>query len=180
MPVETRSKESKQVIKHIGCQRAREAAGISIARNLSRGSCAQSPTFPSDDPRPYLRCPDFTEAGQLGGPVDVVRSDVYQEKLILIPVDDFVGDGGKPFDFAAGQRAEKHAELNMLAMVLEELEQLGPPLVIRNVVGAEVNPSKVYPPVLRSRPAWLLGHLLNHLLGHSRWKVPGIEARQRG
>ena len=35
----------------------------------------------------------------------------------------------------------------MLAMVLEELEQLGPPLVIRNVVGAEVNPTVVRPPV---------------------------------
>ena len=143
MPVETRRKGFKQVIKYIGCQRAREAAGISMARNLSRGSCAQSPTFPSDDPRPDLGCPDFTEAGQLGGPVDVIRTDVYQKKLILIPMDDFISNGGESFDFAAGQRAEKHAELNMLAMVFEELKQLGPPLVIRNVVGAEVNPAIV-------------------------------------
>jgi hypothetical protein len=58
------------------------------------GSCTWSPTFPSDNPRPHLGCPDFTEARQLGGPVDVIGTDVHQQKLILIPVDDFVGDGG--------------------------------------------------------------------------------------
>ena len=62
-------------------------------------------------------------------------------------MDDFTGNGRKALEFTASQRAQKHAELNMLAMVLEELEQLGPPLVIRNVVGAEVNPTVVRPPV---------------------------------
>ena len=117
--------------------------GFPGARHLSRSITHRKPTIPSDNSGPDLRCPGFPEAGKLGGPVDVVASKIHQQQLILILMDDFTGNGRKALEFTASQRAQKHAELNMLAMVLEELEQLGPPLVVRDVVGAEVNPAVV-------------------------------------
>ena len=120
----------------------------------------QKPASTSDNPRPHLRCPDFPETGKLGGPVDVVRTEVYQKQLVLCLMDDFIGHGGEPFDLAAGQGAEKYTELDVLAMVLEQFEQLGPALVVGDVVGAEINAA-----VVRYRTT-----------GHGRW---GMSPRSR-
>jgi hypothetical protein len=53
-------------------------------------------------------------------------------------VDDLTAPGDEPGAFTNGQFAEEDAILNMLPVILQELEQTVPPLVLRNVVGAEV------------------------------------------
>jgi hypothetical protein len=72
------------------------------------------------------------------GPIETGRTELDDEKLIHLVVHDLTTPGDEPGAFANGQFAEKNAVLNMLAVILEQLEQTVPPLVLRDVVGAEV------------------------------------------
>lgn len=90
-----------------------------------------------------MGCPDFTNAGKLSSPVDVICPDIHNEKLILVLIDDFISDSRKVFHFTFGQRAQEYAVLNVFAMVFEMLEQFGPSLIIGYIVGAEINPAVV-------------------------------------
>jgi hypothetical protein len=72
------------------------------------------------------------------GPIEAGGAELDDQQLIRLVVDDFTTPGNEPGTFANGQFAEENAVLNMFPMILEELEQTIPPLVLRDIVGAEV------------------------------------------
>ena len=82
--------------------------------------------------------PVFSDAGELLGPVETGRTDIEEEELVFLFVEDGAAESLELDKFRLGQFAEKNAELNMLAMVLQGLEHTGPALVVGHVVGAEV------------------------------------------
>jgi hypothetical protein len=56
---------------------------------------------------------------------DVVRAEVHDEELVLVSVEDFLGGGVETGDFGAGEDAKEDGELDVLAVVHEEVEEFG-------------------------------------------------------
>ena len=82
--------------------------------------------------------PRFSHAVQFINPVKRWRTDIKDEKLIFISVQKSVGQRDQATLFFLGEFAEKDAELHMFTVILEEIEELVPSLVLRDIVGAKV------------------------------------------
>ena len=81
------------------------------------------------------------------GPVEPGRADIKHEELVFGFVEDGAGIAEEAGMFAPGQFAEEDAELDVFAVVFEQLEELVSPAVAffgrADVVGAEVEAAVV-------------------------------------
>ena len=91
-----------------------------------------------EDMGPDLRCPFFSDAMEVLGQIHCFVADIEDEQLVVVLVNDFAAEGNQSGAFGFVEFAQEDAELDMLAAVLECLEELGAALVIRHIVGAEV------------------------------------------
>lgn len=128
----------------------------------ARGQALRSPH--SDNPRTNLRRPDFPDAGKSLGPIDPIRAEVDDEKLVLIAVEDILRLAFEPGDFPGGEHAEKDGELNVFPMVHQEFEEFAASLVPR-LVGGDVVGAEIGSPIISQRTT-----------GHGRW---GMSPRSR-
>jgi hypothetical protein len=88
--------------------------------------------------RPNKRCPFLSDAVEILGQVHGHVADVENEKLVVVLMDDFTAEGDQAGAFRLVEFAQEDAELDMLAPVLERLEEFGAAFVIRHIVGAEI------------------------------------------
>lgn len=84
------------------------------------------------------RLPRFSNAVQFIYPVKRRGADIKNEKLIFLRVQNHVRQRDQADLFLLGEFAEKHAVLNMFSVILQKIEKLGPPFVLRDIVGAKV------------------------------------------
>jgi hypothetical protein len=83
------------------------------------------------------RCPRFSEDREAFGPIDDGWTEVEEEQLVFFGVDVAAAEGDEAGIFRGGEFAEKKAELDVFAVVFEEVEEASAAFVVGHVVRAQ-------------------------------------------
>ena len=92
---------------------------------------------------PNQGCPFFSDAVEILREVNGDVTDVEDEQLVVILMDDFTADGHQSGSLRRIEFAQEDAELDVLTTILENLEEFGAALVICYIIGAEVKAAVV-------------------------------------
>jgi hypothetical protein len=85
--------------------------------------------------------PWFSEDGEGMSPFEGGGAKVEEEELVGVVVDDGAAEGDEAGVFWRGEFAEEQAELDVFAVVFEDIEEAGTAFIVCDVVGAEVDAS---------------------------------------